>query len=283
VAIDSLVCREGIERIAYLFPIIHKLLNTSYGIAAKFFRSFVGISETQLMNSLSTLSVLCDLSLNPPVPPVYFSYEHRWQWADIYPPLRFARLASEIQRVGILQPFSDHEAILDFTRKLCDATRLPHPIDYPTAFGGWKRQIDFRKPHQENWSFNGGPLNHYDFILFCNCQIWRDRCRAWSLFSNYGESTCGNQSERFAPLVLALEREEYWYLKPLLYAINNTFQCSVDLEHNGNSILLSGAMEYFLYDLMLGHGGFDFSAYPQDFRQRLLVSLPEQIADACGA
>jgi hypothetical protein len=112
---------------------------TSYADA---FRVFLHYNPGVDLNDgkvLSTLNLLCCLSMDGEFAPE--SANHQTHWRDIYPPLRFCALAKAVKRIGVMRrpmlSVTDRKEYEHYVAELCMAARLPsvHYYDLPSAIG----------------------------------------------------------------------------------------------------------------------------------------------------
>ena len=259
---------------------LRTLLETSYGRAARWLLKMTKAPADRLTELLPALSVICDLSLNPPVPPHYLSFHRVLDWDEIYPPYRFVRLTRACPRVGLLGMGAAHETAVEFSRRLCDAAGIEHPLDYPAELQNWGGGVDLRHELQDRWDFRGGANGWYKVVLSTNQRMWELRQSSWPFCSNFGECTFGNNSSKYITLLFNDLDPAHWFAHPYLYAMQDA-SCKISgaiNKKNGEHLGISVAYSHFLYDFMIGEGGFDFSCLPAKMHPHV-HSLPTAFRD----
>jgi hypothetical protein len=116
---------------------IKALVGGRYGTALKAFIILADLTEpiaqSARSNVLPTFNAVCDLALNPPVPPMVMSAppgRSRWSWSEIYPPLRFCLAAQQVKRIGLMCTDQNVSQITSYQAKLADACGWPDPSSY---------------------------------------------------------------------------------------------------------------------------------------------------------
>lgn len=259
---------------------LRTLLETSYGRAARWFLKLTKAPADRLTELLPALSVICDLSLNPPVPPQYLSFHRVLDWNEIYPPYRFVRLTRACSRVGLLEMGAAHKTVVEFSRRLCDSAGIEHPLDYPTGLQNWGGSVDLRHELRDRWDFRGGVNGWYKVLLSTNQRMWELRQTSWPFCSNFGECTFGENLSKYITLLVDDPDSAHWFVHPYLYAMRDA-SCKISgaiHKKNGEYLGISVAYSHFLYDFMIGQGSFDFSCLPTQMHPHV-TALPTAFRD----
>jgi hypothetical protein len=118
--------------------IIHKIMysleHTRYGKPVRHLARYVPDIFDGLVEYVPTLLAMCDIALNPPLAPIAhpkISLSNHWRrWNNLSPPLRFAKLASAVPRVGLLRRGADGLELIHFMGDLCTAADVLNPFQY---------------------------------------------------------------------------------------------------------------------------------------------------------
>lgn len=241
---------------------IKLLLEGAYGGP---FRLFLNLSETSapLSRILSTLSAVCFAALNPPLPPFVIRPPSRgdsYAWADVYPPLRFARIASVIGRVGILDGEISSKTLAQYLHTLCDAAGLEPILDFEFPVQK-KGGIDFGDKTTDFENRTTGSF--HDYAYWVESELNRDRFTRLPLFAALGRCFSGEESRRKIHALLGDIGGETIprFRCPLHWTENDKigFLCRSDF---GNWLLRSTLLHEALFDVVVGTGKFDFSGLP---------------------
>lgn len=105
---------------------------TSYSRALRCFSRHAGMEPHEVLDNLefsSSFLILCDIALNPPLPPLVFS--DTLEWENLYPPHRFARL---VKSLPVLGAFDNKHSVEDYIRLVSAFAKISSPTDYSVAF-----------------------------------------------------------------------------------------------------------------------------------------------------
>jgi hypothetical protein len=202
----------------------------------------------------------------------------RYHWGEIYPPLRFFLLGSQVGRVGRLRHFSDHRELEEYGAKLLDAAGLRQITSYKSRLEGFQPKTDYDHAAQNGqWSPTPQSIHYYDFLLWVHSKFWKTRKSDLPLFVNLCECTIGEFSRKYVDHLIG-EEGRLWLQPPLFWTSNDMIghgQAASDL---GGSLLLSAAVDYVLFDIFAGTGAIDMAAYPPEVRMKLLQRLAQGFA-----
>ncbi len=185
---------------------LNYILNTSssYGIALRMYLRESRLDNKRLTSTamvpiLIFFSILCDVALNPPLPPVVTAPLPAYRWEELFPPLRFS-LALNAQHVfDMLRPTDDleylvsHEFVTKAVSEVCqackflDITKFTFPISgIPPRFVSkdlfynglsksytCKNETDYDRVMDIVWS----STNSYDYLLCMHRLAWTERQR----------------------------------------------------------------------------------------------------------
>jgi hypothetical protein len=96
-------------------------------------RTYPGLAEN-IREYIPTTMALCDTALNPPLAPVVhpgIKLPNGWnRWENLSPPLRFARMAGCVGRLGLLPRDADRSKLLNYVDDLCALSGITNPSTY---------------------------------------------------------------------------------------------------------------------------------------------------------
>jgi hypothetical protein len=128
---------EEEDRIKIIKSRVDRILEGDYGLPIRIILEIMQIDFSSdinlLFDMLPTVNILCFIALNPPLPPYVMSPpcdRQSWQWNDLYPPVRFIRLARCIKKIGLLNDWRNHESISSYIYEVSTLCQLPHTIDF---------------------------------------------------------------------------------------------------------------------------------------------------------
>jgi hypothetical protein len=123
----------GIARSVDEKDLYRRLFHGNYSKAVNIFLKLSGLDVDEPRKWLQALSLTCDLSLNPALPP--FSIEPAWatEWQDIYPPWRFLRISHELGTLPALENKNGEISFSDIVDTLCRKCGYVNPstFQYP--------------------------------------------------------------------------------------------------------------------------------------------------------
>lgn len=254
------------------------LLATDYGISLRSLLHLTESSEDAVFDLLPTLNLVSDLALNPPVPPIVVPDAERYHWAEVYPPLRFFLLGSQVGHVGRLKHFSDHHQLEEYGAKLLDAAGLRQIASYKCRLDDFRPKTDYDSAAKEgHWSPEPQSVHYYDFLLWMHAKFWKTRRSDLPLFVNLCECTMGDFSTKYVHHLIG-EEGRLWLQPPLFWTSDDTIGHGQAASELGSCLLFSAAVDYVLFDIFAGTGGIDMAAYPPDCRRNLLERLAQELA-----
>ncbi len=240
------------------------VLESSYGVALKFFFKASGLSPARPESWVTALAII-DFSLNGPLPPLVLPGHRRPSWDDLYPPARFLQASVAVRKTGPLPLLPDHRILSQFTDDIARAAHLSSPNDYDYAVVFDKAQPDFDAIKKRDvWDeLYGEPVNYYSFLRWCQQALWTMRqadslrlvipvMTMWSLMrTNMPDaySFIAGRLGTTCPLVFAADGE-------IEHALGSTTQF-------GTWLALSAATFHSAWELMTGVGKPAFAGFPQ--------------------
>jgi hypothetical protein len=242
------------------------LLEGEYGTPVRLIAKTTGIEdEAQL---LATSAVLCFAALNPPVPPYVMappSTGGAWSWADIYPPLRFARLCKAARKVGIISECLDHELLRNYIGEVCDAAGVTSVVDatYP-EFQPRLSTPSFDNPKAEYPDTLA--LTHQDYRFWVQAKLATLRRSDLPLFVSLGDCMSGELLKKYLFPLLHIDGESVPFAYSPLHSLSDGklgFTCPVGF---GNWLTRGVAMQNAMFDLVVGTGNFDLEGFPSQVK-----------------
>ncbi|WP_146140731.1 hypothetical protein [Haliangium sp. UPWRP_2] len=247
---------------------IRRLLDSDYGVPFRAFLAHVGHQPKELAELLPTLSCICFIALNPPLPPFQLgppSNGLSFLWADINPPHRFMRLISKVKHAGFLRRYASNDEFFDYLKKLTELSNLPTIIDgnYPDRSKGYG-SIDFFDP---NVQYNRStPASYHDYIFWVQHQLSNKRKDSLPLLVSLGQCHSGDYIKKFGDILLpcATDLERVPYVRcPLHWTRNQKigFTCRRDF---GTWLVRQIALYENLFDAIVGTKEYSLSMFPPD-------------------
>lgn len=254
------------------------LLATDYGISLRALLHLTKSSEDAVFDLLPALNLISDLALNPPVPPIVVPDAEGYHWAEVYPPLRFFLLGSQVGHVGRLKHFSNHHELEEYGAKLLDAAGLRQITSYKCQLDDFRPKIDYDSAAKEGyWSPEPQSIHYYDFLLWVHSKFWKTRRSDLPLFVNLCECMVGEFSKKYVHHLIG-EEGRLWLQPPLFWTSDDAIGHGQAASELGSCLLLSVAVDYVLFDIFAGTGGIDMAAYPPGSRRNLLEHLAQGLA-----
>lgn len=270
----------------------HRLASGMYGVAMTTFLSKLAPrpKRSDLVRTLQTFLVVCDVALNPPVPPLcskpYDGNDH-WRWSDVYPPQRFVRLIDAVSAVGLIEQNSPHERLRGYIDELCQEVGWPNPDTYVHPFPACEDVIDFEKAGQGIRLETLQSYSYYDYLFWVQHKMWE--LRATNLPMLIYPAACHCEPElwdyyKALSRSIVMTHDSVWARPPLIWKPDGSWGYATANETFNQWLLTNSAAHYFMYDLMAGAGRFDSRAYPPVLRrQNVFDHVRESIEATLGA
>lgn len=239
---------------------VSALLRTSYGVPLRAAAMVLGAAPEHPERILSTVSALCYLALNPPVPPYSFRPPpgvRSWGWEELYPPARFGRLVAAVARIGLLPDDASHHQLASYLDTVCDAAGLPLHSDLglPEAF---------QDGYQYNWENEPTDLrcNHFDFLRWAQVRLHCLRTEGLPVLVNPGECTRGPLA---CDYVDCLAGDDWRGITtcPIVWTSDDRLGFTVSSKF-GHWFLRNAAVHRCLFDTVVGTGDFNLASYPPE-------------------
>ena len=258
---------------------VHCLLDPDgqYGVAARVLIEFLDAEPLNLGVILPTLRAVCDLALNPPVPPLVMVSDPLC-WDEVYPPLRFAKIAEHVADVGLLPLSADHATLAEYQSKLAETSGLADPNQYVHPYSGTEGKTDFDSligSDDLEAPLCRRAVDYFEYLSWIQCENWGLRKHSLPIIVNLAECHSGEQSRRNAQVLLTRNKTLF---PPLSWVEDGDIGgSSVGSGSFRGWLVLSTAFHFLLSDLMAGWGAFDLTRYPPRLRENTLFM--EQLSD----
>lgn len=287
-------------------------IDSSYGRALRLFASHVETEPDVVIRDSklqATFLVLCDIALNPPVPP--FVIADTIEWEDWYPPLRFLRLVQTLPTLGTfgLNTNDLHGYIADAV----SLAEISNPLDYGKAFDSTaladfepiitqkdSADIVFRTPHSHRYPqltneiFDGacGLFRevgaYHAYVAWVQHRFWeRRRTDLQSVVFpaiSWG-SIIPHERGGLDTFMTDSERNPIWSTSPLIVTDESRFATGpLYSDEFVWWFALSSIGHYVLYDVVRDTGDPKLNALPAEFRSgtQLFQWLSENLAAGWG-
>ena len=243
------------------------LFSGTYGVGINAFMRRLNISQPELMKFIPTFNVLCDIALNPPLPPFFINAplgRASWDWVEIYPPLRFLQLIQQVPKLGYLPSGASHDLINNYVNSLCDLLNWPSPTSYKFMFtkdNGLKQFPD--AVSKTKTKISNIDLDYYHYLLWVQANIWEQRKDKLPFFTNMAECKCDSKLfMHFWDLIKIPGYLNEWGDAPFrIVSSANKAGFMFDSKKFNQWLFISSCFHNMLFDLMTGSGKIDFSSY----------------------
>lgn len=240
-------------------------LGSEYGAAFRaFLASAQNLEDADQDSLLRTLCIVCDAALNPPVPPLIVDLPDSWAWQLIYPPARFRKLLTAVQKRGLLSVNAwSHEGVVSYQRELSDLAEIPmveretHPYASKHDFQELCQATEnSRLPETLKGS------DYFEYVCWLQSKLLELRHFDRRVVIDPG--SCVNADELPSDTIELLLGEgegRYWASPQLFHAPGGQFR------YHGKGpifswILVSLACRMMTTEWMAGVGQFDVSKFP---------------------
>ncbi|MBS1829325.1 MAG: hypothetical protein JST93_28740 [Acidobacteria bacterium] len=238
---------------------------------ARAFRLFLQFykPETKAIRRPETLqlfSFLCDLALNPFVPPAHVPMGSHYEWPEIYPPIRFVRL------LQALRPGEDWgrrltpDTVVAMREELLELAGLgAFPLQFGPNWSDENYEMFLKsKPSEEERVI----MEHQRFRLWVQAQCWKKRTENPWVFVNCHDFLFGARGT--SPGFVRNEQTRGWLIPPFRWAYKRTRGEAlgmVDLDRtHGTDILLAAAADISQFELMSGTEKLTLPQFPNGDR-----------------
>lgn len=249
---------------------LRAIVEGDYGVPVRSLLAIRGDDICMISDVLPTVSVLCYLALNPPLPPYVMSppaTADSWAWDDIYPPTRFTRLCYATNRVGLIADCRDHHRISEYISALLNESQLPSTIGL---------EFPEHKPPADSPDFEdvatqypaGLTARHHDYVFWVQSKLAALREKSLPFVVSFGDCLTGDLSITHFNDVLALDEKTIPFARcPLHWTDSGKigFSCPVEF---GQWLVQSVALHHVLFDVVAGVGDFDMGAFPPELGKR---------------
>jgi hypothetical protein len=245
----------------------------SYGVAFRHFMRHLRLSVRDACrdDTLRLFAFICDLALNPTVPPARMPSTPRSDWWQIYPPARFQALLQELEQPKLLARRLSPSTIATMRDTLLRRAGLPQdPIGFIPEWGTMTYQA-FRN----RFSSDSELMEHQRYRFWVQARLAALRqAYPWAFISVHDVflGGSGTQSWRYDK-----QKCIGWFMPPIRWAFKGTNRSTVgfqyiDAEH-GSDILMSAAAHDAQYCLLKQRGPLTLSHYPRANRSEIRRSV----------
>lgn len=263
------------DREAAFSDIASRLSTGTYGLARELFsRTVPCLAGTPM--SPWTLSLTCDIALNPPLPPVVAS-PGPLDWADVYPPFRFARACIALERVGRgIDATSTHHDYVELISDVCSEAGLSDPTQYRPRLVAHQK-VDWLTacalaPGELPADAGITPEHSYfDYLLWGAQKFWSLRHEDLPHVINSG--WCSTRGGRFE---LLLDREGAGWFRPPLWALADRFGYTESIGVPFGSWLAASAAGHAAAHEFMLDTVFDLAWLPVQLREGIHDVLVQQ-------
>jgi hypothetical protein len=260
-------------------------LTSPGGVYGRAYRVFVQMAgfETRFAEREDVLRLfvlICDLALNPVVPPAIVPKKMRLEWGQIYPPARFHSILQSLRSPERLYKRLAPDTVVEIRSRILDMARLPAfpervgppwgRMRYPTFLA--KQPAEVQRTLMEH--------QRYRFWVQARCWALREKY-PWAFVSFHDVllGARGGQEWRYARNAEC----RGWVQPPFRWAYKGTRaskigMVDVDREH-GTDILLAAATDYSQFELISKRGPLVLSQFPaveRAFFRRAITASYEQ-------
>jgi hypothetical protein len=224
-----------------------RLADGEYGWPLQAYSSITG--DTRFPESAMMTLLLCDVALNPPLPPFLDLDESaEMRWLDIYPPVRFLRCCQAAGKLGALSGLPSDGLLLEYSGDLCHAAQITDPRDMGGLFTG----NPIANTREARFSFPGpgvGTLegDYITFLSWAQRKLWEIRRESPTLLTFFGANS-RSQVRAAADYITAGGQGTGWFMEPF-QSYQGTYRTALDGKES-NQYLASLALYLSLHDLV---------------------------------
>lgn len=251
---------------------LDRVLEGDYGLPIRILLKELSIKKNHFFDFLQTANLICFIALNPPLPPYNISppkHIPSWRWHDIYPPIRFMRLAKNIKKIGILKNWQDHNSIWDYINRACDTCKISHAINtnYPESLRQ-NKYLNYSEHGSESATSSNSQKGYYaDYVLWVQSQMAQYRFSSLPLAFSLGDCFSGDLvAEHFQELMYHDADKISCLHSPFIWSKNGKIGFRAPREF-GNKLLQEVVFNYAAFDLVVGDGEYDLKAFPDEINQ----------------
>ncbi len=255
----------------------------SYGVAGKLYADIARRPVRLVPKGLLTFTAVCDVALNPPLPPIVPAGSQRVTWADIYPPYRFRQIVAAMRGIRTeLGPESTHDDYVALVDDICEAAGLDHYQSYTPHLCGYQ-EVDWlaacatesgQDPSHRN--FPGEDYSYFDYLLWCFERAWDLRKRNLPMLATSGWQRA---TGRTGTLPLLFEDEGAGWFNPPLWAIDDRYGYTERIKVPfGTWLSVSAAINASTFDLMTGTDNATLDSLPARLREHIGDTVAENVA-----
>lgn len=260
--------------------LMNVLFSERYGLPYRIFTGAVNGHPLHSGQALTTLLVLCDFALNPPLPPAVLEPRTlaNLTWVSMYPPVRFVRACEMVSELGLVPTEPDNRTICAYIDAV--ATRLA--VVSPTQYSGYLSASQtlhvpemFNFPNDNVYDPGG---NYVTLLAWVQQKLWRLRHTEPRFIVLYG----GNftfQSRDAVELVVGDEAP--WFSAPFRWTSSGAFAHSTGLSKKIVTQYFTSIATYLACaDLVASCSGLRMDRLPPDSTVAPLWRLVRQLTES---
>jgi hypothetical protein len=237
---------------------------------------------SQREDVLHLFAFLCDLALNPTVPPAVVPRDLRLQWSDMYPPARFVRILQKIKPSERVHRKLAPDTVVELRRRLLENAELPEfPEQLGPAFWARMKYTTFlaNQPSEAARTV----MEHQRYRFWAEARCWDLRSKyPWAFVSLHDVLLGGRQDQPWR--YSRSEDCRAWVQPPFRWVYKGTRASRlglIDVERaHGTDILLAAAVDYSQFELMRKRGPLVLRQFPSVdrvfFRQSIRGSYEQR-------
>ena len=265
-----------------------RIFEGTIGSAVRLFQQITSINSEELYQWLLSIEIICDISLNPPLPPIVIDFDTQLSWSDIYPPTRFNNLALELNNIGPLHLNANDDAIKKYYDDVCKRANLKNPNEYIHPYNSKTDKINYARISEEELStlIINGKFIYIDYILWIQSKFFNLRNSSPTLFVNYSRLLLSNfevqDDYRIRAWSDTIKTGTKW-LTPQLFWIEDNLATEENQLDNSNLLLSTFIMErakyMAAYDFIFELKNNELNKFPPNLRTLLFPEIYNWLND----
>jgi hypothetical protein len=218
----------------------------------------VGGAKLDQEDLTNTVTVLCDIALNPPIPPITAASGGMdvasIDWEGVSPVARFVKCCHAIGDVGVCPPDASDAGLADYRAELCRQAELVHAESLPSIF-------DDKEPAEVPGGTGLESQYHYCSYLMGAIQSgWRLRGSEGALVYAPGRPIYHLRQD-----FLRLFSNNNGFMAPLLFKNpNGVFSFPLAFQDAAMDILSSSFFHYSVQEWLMNGSLIDASPFPEE-------------------
>ncbi|UFH54785.1 hypothetical protein [Spirosoma sp. KNUC1025] len=273
----------------YFIRRLDSLSNTSYGLPLEIFHSLLHLNPASNFSLIeidricTTVNILINIALNPPLPLFNLgppTNARSWQWQDIYPPLRFIRAIEAVKKIGMIEYMPTHAQTKEFINKIVFVSQIPTVIENDFKESKIFRKIDFS---DKSLLMTENMFDSHDYLYWVQKKLAKLRENSINFLTNFANCQFGETSTELLNIIF--DNSPIQFIKPPFYWLSNDRMASEDNAKFHNGLLRRVALNYCLFDAIVGIGDFDLQEFPpeismsENFKGYVKINMYNLIVD----